>query len=173
MANKKSIAELLAEAKQLREAERKLKAEMKAKKSAIAVEYADNLPTEEKQKQIKSAEEILNTAKAKAEYLKEQFKAEMKKVKEDVAFAKEILAFVNYKQIHSLPKQKNSFSVNGNVLKFQKEGIKEITIDISKANWQQEFKKELAKQGINGENRIADNIVYKAKLLIESNSIKH
>jgi hypothetical protein len=94
----------------------------------------------------------------------------MKKVKEDVSFAKEILAFVNYKQNYSLKKVVNQISVEGNTLHFRREGIKDITVDISKADWQQTFKAELAKQGINGENRIADNIVYKASLMIKGNS---
>lgn len=166
---KKTISELLSEAKALRIKEAELKKQMKAQKQAIAVEYADNLPEAEKQKQITEAEKILNTAKAKAQELKAEFKEKLKAVKNDVAFAKEILAFVNYKQNHSLPKQKNSFAVNGNMLTFKREGIKDITVDISKANWQKNFKTELSKQGINGDNRIADNIVYKASLLIKSN----
>jgi len=40
---KKTITELLQEAKQLREQEHRIKAEMKAKKSAIAIEYAEVL----------------------------------------------------------------------------------------------------------------------------------
>lgn len=173
MDKKKTIAELLQEAKELRQKEVALKQEMKAKKTAIAVEYCDNLPEAEKQKQIADAEKILNTAKEKAIALRNEFKKAMKQIRNDVAFAKEILAFVNYKQNNSLPHQKNSFVVNGNVLQFNREGIKEITIDISKANWQKTMKEELKKQGINGDDRIADNIVYKAKLLVESNSIKH
>lgn len=167
---KKTIAELLAEAKQLKQKEAQIKAELKAQKQIIAVEYADNLSPEAKAQQIKDAEAILNTAKTKALDLKSQFKAAMKKVKEDVTFAREILAFVNYKQTHSLKKAINQMVIEGNVLKFSREGIKDITIDISKADWQKTFKAELAKQGINGDNRIADNIVYKASLMIKSNN---
>lgn len=166
---KKTIAELLQEAKALREAMAKQKAEMKAKKNAIAVEYADNLPAEEKQKQIAEAEKILNTAKQKAIELKIAFKNSMKAIKNDVAFAKEILAFVNYKSNNSLPKQKNSFHIEKNMLTFKREGIKDILIDVSKNSWEKTFKQELAKQGINGDNRIADNIVYKATQLIKAN----
>lgn len=166
---KKTIAELLTEAKVLREAMTKLKAENKAKKTAIAVEYADGLSEVEKTKQIAEAEKILNTAKEKAIALKIQFKANMKAIKSDVAFAKEILNFVNYKQNNSLPKQKNSFVVNGITLTFKREGIKDITIDISRKDWQKNLKRELALQGINGENRIADNIVYKASQLVNAN----
>lgn len=143
---------------------------MKAQKQIIAVEYADNLSPEAKQTQITEAEQILNTAKQKAEDLKAQFKTAMKKVKEDVTFAKEILNFVNYKQNHSLKKAVNQITVEGNVLHFRREGIKDIAINISKANWQSAFKAELAKQGINGENRIADNIVYKASLMVKGNN---
>ncbi len=167
---KKTIAELLAEAKQLRTKEKELKAQMKAQKQIIAVEYADNLSPEAKQQQIADAEKILNTAKQTAEGLKSQYKAAMKKIKEDVSFAKEILAFVNHKQTHSLKKAINQITVEGNVLLFQRKGIKDIAIDISKVNWQQTFKAELAKQGINGENRIADNIVYKASLMVKGNN---
>lgn len=167
---KKTIAELLAEAKQLKQRQIEANKQYKAQKQIIAVEYADNLSPEAKQKQIADAEAILNTAKRKSEELKAQFKTAMRKVKEDVSFAKEILAFVNYKQTHSLKKAINQITVEGNALHFRREGLKDITVDISKANWQKTFKEELAKQGIDGENRIADNIVYKASLMIKSNS---
>ncbi len=160
---------MLQKAKELKAKETELKQAMKLQKQAIATEYCDNLPEAEKQKQIAEAEKILTTAKEKATLLKIEFKKAMKQIKENVSFAKEILNFVNYKQSNSLPKQTNSFVVNGKVLKFNREGIKEITVDISNANWQKNFKEELKKQGINGENRIADNIVYKASQLIKSN----
>jgi hypothetical protein len=170
---KKTIAELLQEAKALKQKEIAIKQEMRNQKKAIAVEYADNLSAEEKQKQIADAEKILASAKMEMEKLRIEFKTKAKEIKSNVSFAKSILDFVNYKQNNSLKKEKNSFVVNGNVLKFNREGINEIAIDISKANWQKNFKEELKKQGINGENRIADNTVYKAKLLIESNSVNH
>jgi hypothetical protein len=166
---KKTIAELLQEAKELKAKELAIKQERKAQQQVLATEYIDSISPEEKQKQIAEAEKILNTAKEKAIVLKTEFKKQLKAIKLDVAFAKEILAFVNYKQNNSLKKQKNSFVVNGNILKFNREGIKEITVDISNANWQKNFKEELRKQGINGDNRIADNIVYKATQLIKSN----
>lgn len=157
---KKTIAELLAEAKQLRQKEKELKAQMKAQKQIIAVEYADNLNPEAKQKQIADAEAILTTAKQKAEELNAQFKTAMKKIKEDVAFAKEILAFVNYKQNHSLKRVNKRLVFEGSFFQFSREGINTITIDWSQPNWKRIFKDELAKQGLNGNNRIADNIVY-------------
>lgn len=163
---KLTIAEMLQKAKVLKEQEAKLKAEMKAQKTAIATEYIDNMPEAEKQKQIAEAETILNSAKSEALKAKETFKATMKEIKGKVAFAKEILEFVNYKATHSLPKAKNQFRIEKNLLRFNREGITEITIDITKENWQANFKAELKKQGINGENRIADNIVYKATQLL-------
>ena len=169
---KKTIAELLQEAKELKKQEADLKARMKAQKQTLAVEYADNLPEAEKQKQIAEAEKILNTAKQKAIDLKIAFKNSMKAIKNDIAFAKDILDFVNYKQKNSLPKQKNSFRIEKNILTFNREGIKEIKIDVSKANWEKTFKEALKQQGINGENRIADNIIYKAQKLLETNDAK-
>lgn len=166
---KKSIMELLQEAKALKQKEVALKQEMKQKRIAIASEYVDNMPAEAKQQQIAEAEKILAAAKQEATKAIETFKAEKKRIKENVSFAKQILDFVNYKQNHSLPKTKNSFRIEKNILLFNREGIKEITIDISKINWEKNFKEELRKQGINGENRIADNIVYKAQQLIKSN----
>lgn len=167
---KKSIVELLAEAKEIRKQEAELKARMKESKKTLAVEYQDNLSAEEKQKQIAEAEKILNTAKAKAISLREEFKKAMKQIRNDVAFAKEILAFVNYKQNNSLPKEKNSFVIEKSLLKFNREGIKEILVDTAKANWKQIFKEELRKQGINGENRVADNIIYKATQLLATHT---
>ncbi len=166
--SKKTIAELLQEAKALKTQEAELKARMKAQKNAIATEYIDNLPEAEKQKQITEAEAILNTAKDKATALRAEFKKQLKEVKSSVAFAKEILDFVNYKQNHSLPKVKNQFRIEKNILRFNREGIIEISIDISRADWQHTFTAELKKQGINGENRIAANIVYKASELLKA-----
>jgi len=168
MEKKITIAEMLQKAKALKEAEAKLKAEMKAQKTAICTEYIDNMPEAEKQKQIAEAEKILNSVKQKALLLKEAFRNGMKELKQEKNFAKEILEFVNYKQHNSLPKAKNQFRIEKNFLTFNQEGITEIKIDISNANWQEVFKAELKKQGINGENRIADNIVYKAKTLLEA-----
>jgi hypothetical protein len=166
---KKTIAELLQETKALKQKEIAIKNDMKNAKKAIALEYADGLPEAEKQKQITEAEAILNNAKVNALKAKDLFKFTMRGIKEDVAMAKEILSFVNWKQKNSLPKQKNSFVIKGNTLTFNREGIQQIVIDTSKANWEKTFKEELKKQGINGENRIADNIIYKAQTLLKSN----
>ncbi len=123
MEKKKTITELLQEAKNLRHQEAELKAQMKQKKIAIASEYADNLPEAEKQKQIAEAEKILLTAKTEAEKAIATFKAEKKRIKENVSFAKEILLFVNYKANNSLPKAKNQFRIEKNRLIFAREEI--------------------------------------------------
>jgi hypothetical protein len=168
----KTIAEMLAKAKELKLKEIALKQEMKAQKTAIATEYIDNMPEAEKQKQIAEAEKILENVKQKAIALKNTFKEGIKALKAEKLFARDILEFVNYKQNHSLPKAKNQFRIEKNNLLFNREGITEIVIDISKANWKETFKIELKKQGINGENRIADNIVYKASMLLEAQKIE-
>jgi hypothetical protein len=169
---KNTIAEMLAKAKELKQKEIALKAEMKAQKTAIATEYIDNMPEAEKQKQIAEAERILENVKQKAIELKNTFKSGIKALKAEKLFAKEILEFVNYKQNHSLPKAKNIFRIEKNFLTFNREGITEIKIDIANVNWQNNFRVELKKQGINGENRIADNIIYKAKTLLEAKGIE-
>lgn len=166
---KKTITELLTEAKELKQKEIALKAEMKKQKQIIATEYADCLSPEAKQEQIAEAEKILNSAKEKAIAAKNTFKTTMKAIKGDVSFAKEILSFVNYKQSNSLPHKKQEFSLVDNLLTLKRDGIEEIEIDVSKANWQKTFKAELARQGINGNDRVADNIVYKASLLVKGN----
>jgi len=166
---KKSITDMLAEIKALEQKEKELKAAMKEKKRIAAVEYADNLPAEEKAKQIAEAEAILSTAAKDADKAKATFREAMIAIKARVAFAKEILAFVSWKQSASLPKIKNAFWIEGKALKFSREGLKEITIDVSSANWPEIFKAELAKQGINGADRVADNIVYKAKTMLAGN----
>ena len=171
MANKIDIVSMLAKAKELKLKEIALKAEMKAQKTAIATEYIDNMPEAEKQKQIAEAEKILENVKQKAIALKNTFKEGMKALKAEKLLAKDILDFVNYKQNHSLPKAKNQFRIEKNFLHFNREGITEIVIDIAKSDWQHNFKVELKKQGINGENRIADNIVYKASQLLATQKI--
>jgi len=170
---KRSLAEMLAEVKALEAKERELKAAMREKKRIAAVEYADNLSPEEKQKQIAEAEAILATATKDTAKAKATFKESMLGIRERVSFAKEILAFVAWKQSASLPKVKNSITIEKNVLRFNREGLKEIAVDVSLPNWQGTFKAELAKQGINGVDRVADNIVYKAHTMLAANvSIK-
>ena len=109
--SKKTIAELLADAKVLKQKEKALKQEMKIQKQVIATEYADGLSPEAKAKQIAEAESILTDAKEQAYRLREGFKASMKVLKDRVSFAKDILNFVNYKQSASLPKRKQEFII--------------------------------------------------------------
>jgi hypothetical protein len=163
------IRKALAQATALKEKEKAIKAEMKAQKQVIATQYRDGLSDTEKANQIKEAESILAKASKDKATARETFKNSLKEIKEAVLFAKQILDFVNYKQTHSLPHVKNQFIVSENKLTLKRDGISDITVDISKADWQKTMKAELKKQGINGEDRIADNIVYKAKLLVESN----
>lgn len=164
------IKKALQEANALKDKEKKIKAEMKAQKQVIATQYADGLSDVEKEKQIKEAENILAKAQQDREKAKATFKTTMKEIKEAVAFAKQILDFVNYKQTHSLPKVKNQFSISENTLTLKREGIKDITINIKDVNWQKVLKAKLKEQGINGNDRVADNIVYKASLLVKSNN---
>ncbi len=166
---KKTIAELLTESKQLKEAIKKQKEELRNRKMALATEYTSNMTEQQVNAEIKECQSLLENAKAKATEIKATYKESMKALKEDIAFAKERMAFVNYKATSPLPKRKNSFRIEKNVLTFSREGLTEISIDISKVNWQKVFKSELAKQGINGDDRVADNIIYKAKCLIDSN----
>lgn len=173
MANaKKSIVELLQEAKALKAKEAELKAQLKAQKKTIALEYQDSLNPETKAQQIAEAEKILNTATQKAQALRMEFKNAMRKIKSEVSFAKEILSFVNYKQGASLGKVKNQMVIDKNNLIFNREGLKEIRIDISKTGWEKTFKEALKLQGINGQDRIADNLVYKAQLMIKGEAIE-
>lgn len=164
----KTITELLQQANELKQKERDIKQQLKAQKQAIATEYIDNMDEATKQKQITEAQKILETAKQKAQSLKDNFKAQMKQIKKDVSLAKELLEWVNYKQGHSLPKVKNQYFVNANMMTFRRAGIKDISIDVTKTNWEKALKQELAKQGINGENRIADNIVYTAQQTVKA-----
>ncbi len=166
---KKTITELLLEATQLRQREKEIKAQMKAQKQVIAIEYADNLSPEAKAKQIAEAEAILKTAEQKAQALKAQFIVDIGLVRDEVSFAREILEFVNYKHNNSLPKRVNEMVIEGHTLSLKREGLTEIKIDVSKADWRQTFKAELKKKGINGDDRIADNLVFKALQLINSN----
>jgi len=171
MEKKQSIAELLLKAKELKRQESEAKARYKAQKSAIATEYTSGMDEKTKQAQIIDAEKILGDAKNKAIALRNVFKESMKAIRNDVAFAKEILSFVGYKQTHSLQKVKNQFFVSNGKLTVKREGIKDITVDVTVADWQAILKKELRKQGINGDDRVADNIVYKAKCIVESNNV--
>lgn len=163
------IRKALKEASDLKIKEKALKAEMKAKKEVIAKEYADGLDDKTKAEQIKQAEDILAKAGKDKETARAVFKSALMKIREDVAFAKQILDFVNYKQGASLPHVKNQFAIVDNMLTLKRDGIKDISVDISNADWQKNFKAELKKQGINGDDRVADNIVYKASLLVKSN----
>jgi hypothetical protein len=163
------IKKALENANALKEKEKKIKAEMKAQKEVIAKEYADGLSDTEKAEQIKTAESILAKATQDKEKARITFRNAIKEIKENVAFAKQILDFVNYKQNASLPHVKNQFSIVDKTLTLKRDGIKDIKVDISKENWPATLKAELKTQGINGENRVADNIVYKAQQLVKGN----
>ena len=169
MAQQKNVMELLAQAKDLKAKAKAINQELKQKKIALATEYTSNMTEAQKQEAIQRAETLLQEAKKKATLYRNEYKEKIKTLRTDVATAKEILAFVNHTQKNGLPKVKNQFRIEKNLLSFKREGINDIIIDVSKANWQQTFKAELKKQGINGDNRIADNIVYKAKTLLDSN----
>jgi len=166
---KKTIQDLLADAKLLKEKQKALKAEMQKQKQVIATEYRDCLSDSDKEKQLEEAKTILETAKTDVAKLKAEFKLSMVDIREKVAFAKEILAFVNYKNDASLNKRKQEFLLTDNSLTLKREGINDITIDVNNPNWQKNFKAKLALQGINGVDRVADNIVYKASCLVKSN----
>lgn len=167
------LMELLAESRKIQETIRKQKEELKERKVAMATEYTKNFTTEEKAQEVKNCETIFLNAKKeydeKRKNILSQLKNEKILYKEKILFAKERMFFLSGVVKNSLQKTKNSFRIEKNLLYFNREGIKEITIDISKVNWEKNFKQELAKQGINGDDRIADNIVYKAQCLLKSN----
>lgn len=162
-----NLIDLLKQSQELKRKQKELKAEMKSQKMALAVEFTSSVSPEMQSEQIARAEKILQVVKGKARILRWKFKDDMKKLREEAGTAKEILSLVNHEQTHGLPKRKQSMSHQGNTLIYQREGLKEIRIDTSKENWRATLKEELKKQGINGDNRIADNILYDAKVYIE------
>jgi len=164
----KNIQELLQKATELKEKQKSIRAEMREAKKVIATEFTQGLSEVDKQKQIKEAEKIIAEVKQKVQEYRNEYKQKINSLREKFTLAKNILQFVNYEQ-KALPKVKNQFLIEGKILTIKREGIPEIKIDITKANWQQTAKAELKKYGINGENRIADNIIYKASQIVKAN----
>ena len=163
---------LVSQAQAAKQKEKEIKAAMKAQQQIIIREFKDNLSAEDKAAQIATAEELLAKAKIAAEVaqqeydiVKNKYDIEMNRIKADTTLATEILKFVNWQQSASLPKVSiQSYTFEGNSFVFKREGLKDITIDITKTTWKTDFKKALSLQGINGDNRIADNLVYTAGL---------
>jgi len=162
-----NINQLLQETERLKAQQKAINKEMKAKKATIAKEYMDGLSEADKAAQIADAEKILNGIKVKKAILVSKFKQDMDALKQEAHLAKVKLEFVNYQGTHSLPKTKNLYSVENNTLTVKRDGLKDISIAI-KEGWEKILKAELAKQGINGNDRVADNIVYKAQLAVKT-----
>ena len=162
-----NVAALLSKAKELKEIERKQKQEMKAKKQMIYQEITSGISPEMKAKQIEHAKQIIATATKQKELLKQEFKSKLQEIKSQFTVAKELLALVNHEQKNGLSKVKNAISIDGNMATVKREGIKNITVDTSKANWQITLKELLANQNI--ENGIARNIAYKISTMIKAN----
>ena len=161
------INQLLAETARLKEQQKKLNAEMRAKKATIAKEYMDGLSESDKAAQIAEAEKILADVKIAKDRLKAEFNKGMAALKDKVTLAKAHLEFVGYQNTHSLPRIKNAYTVDNNTLTFRREGLKDISLAI-KDGWEKILKADLKKQGINGNDRVADNIVYKAQLAVKT-----
>ena len=163
-----NIQELLKRSNELKAKIKAQQQELKQQKSAMALEFTAGLSDEQKQKQIADAQKILESVKQKAEALKREFKAKMGLLKDDAKSAKELLEFVNYKINNQLPKIKNGIAISDGKATIKREGIKDIVIDVTKADYQKTIVKELAKQGI--ENGVARNIAYKTSMLVKSNA---
>ena len=183
MANTNKLMDIMAKIKEAKQKEKQLRDERKALSNIAITEYTDGLSPEAKAAEIQQAAEIVKTAEAKLAAAKIQYKrvtqealAQYKKTKSEVSqdykFSKEILNFVTHKQNHSLPKRKQDFVFSGKTMIYKREGIKDIAVDISKENWKITFTSELAKQGINGNDRVAANVIYIAgvKLAEEINA---
>ena len=163
---------LTQEAQAAKQKEKEIKAAMKKQQQIIIREFKDGLSAEDKAAQIATAEELLIKSKDAAkiaqiayDIAKDAYNVEMNRIKADTTLATEILKFVNWQQSASLPKVSiQSYIFEGNNFVFKREGLKDITIDITKNNWKKEFEKALALQGINGKDRIAANLVYTAGL---------
>jgi len=164
-----NIKELLLQAKQLKEKQKALNAEMKQKKSTIAKEYQDGLSEADKNQQIKDAEKILSDVKIMKDKLRLEFRQKISELKVKVSLAKDILAFVNYKNTHTLGKVKNAYVVDDKTATFKRAGLQDITFNIVNG-WEKNLKTALKKQGINGDDRVADNIVYKMQMAIKTHN---
>jgi len=162
-----NINQLLQETERLKAQQKAINKEMKAKKATIAKEYMDGLSEKDKAAQIADAQRILNDVKNAKDKLKAEFRKALQGLKEKTRLAKIKLEFVNYQGTHSLPKTKNLYSVENNIITVKRDGLKDISIAI-KAGWEKILKSELAKQGINDNDRVADNIVYKAQLAVKT-----
>src|SRR4030042_1045865 len=162
MANTDKLMDLMAKIKEAKQKEKQIREERKALSNIAITEYTDGLSPEAKAEQIKQAEQIVKQAKQKLENAKALYKQTVREVKADMTFSKEILNFVTHKQNHSLPKRKQDFVFSGKMMTYKRDGIKNIEVDISKPNWKTAFTAELAKQGINGDDRVSANAVYTA-----------
>lgn len=161
-----NVRELLAKAKELKAIEIQQRNELKAKKKMLYQEITSGISPEVKAEQLQRAKEIIATATTKKMQLKATFKTELQKIQAEFIVAKELIALVSHEHHNGLNKVKNAIDIEGNVATVKREGIKDITIDTSKSNWQITLKELLAKQNI--ENGIARNICYKVSTMLKA-----
>ena len=162
-----NLNQMLQEAARLKAEQKRINQEMKLKKATIAKEYVDGLSETDKAAQIADAERILTDVKSKKDKLKAEFRKGLDDLKQKSQLAKAMLEFVNYQSTHSLPHVKNQYTIEKNILTVKRDGINDIAVNVS-TGWEKVLKAELANQGIKGNNRVADNIVYKAQLAVKT-----
>jgi hypothetical protein len=171
---KLTLEQALQKAKELKIQQQEMNRKMRESKKSIVVEFIDGMNEETKKAEIKRAEILLENYKKNIIILKEEFKAKLKTLKADKTLALEILDLVNYQQKNSLPKVKQIQSIENNVLTYKRIGIKDIVLNIENipySVWRKTLKEELKKQGINGNDRVADNIIYDFKCIAETQGV--
>lgn len=143
--------------------------ELQEKKTLIATEYTQNLTEPEKQSEIAKLKKSIDDLQGKRNSAINEFKNKMRDIKGDAKVLKERLDLLNYIGRKSLPKKKWDYNTdNLPMFVLSGESIKDITVDTNKANWKVTLKEALKLQGINGEDRVADNVVYKAGITVDA-----
>ena len=167
--NKKlSLAEILQRKKAIREEEKALKEKIKNEKRVIFSDLEDTFSAEEKDREIKRAEALLENAKVRQEKAKEEFRNVLAKINLEVQEANDILELVGYKQT-ALGKR-SSLNVQVNVetkaFSFVRDG-KTFSGSFAVSEWQKILKQELIAAGL--EDGQARNVCYKVKLAKDAN----
>jgi len=140
-------------------------------KRSIATEFAGQFSEEQKAQIISDCEKVISSARQKFAILRNEFKAQVHSLKQDINTAKGRLELLNYTLDNGLKKAVNQIIVDNNIITIKREGIADISVNSADKNWQKIASLKLAealKTDIN--SGVVRSLIYKASLLVKSNS---
>jgi hypothetical protein len=167
----KNLMEALNKIQVLKEKQKQQRKELNEAKKATAVEYAGQFTPEQSAEIIADYEKIKNSVKEKFFVLRNEFKAKVKELKQELNTAKGRVEILAYTMDNGLKKAINQIIVDNNIITIKREGINDITCDTKNKDWQKIASLKLAEAlKVDITSGIVRSLVYKASLLVKSNN---